>query len=155
MNSNNLAKLIIDQEPYIKQAIATGGAWEIWMQVALTLHLINKGGFQASREVPYLNNRSLKLDILLHDKLGNKCAIELKVESATNAGEKVISNIKKDVTKIAKYTQKGLVERWVVGITYSAKAASDCARYAQANQRTTTFKTGKNIAVLIVSVPLK
>jgi hypothetical protein len=65
------------------------------MQVELIILLRNQG-IQAAREVPYPMNPNWSLDALAQDNQG-QYAIELKVESATNAGVQLLQSAQQDV----------------------------------------------------------
>lgn len=91
------------------------------MQVELVM-ILRAAGVQAAREVPYPPpNERLSLDVLAQDNAG-RYAIELKVESANNAGAGIIAGINQDRQKLALYPRPNPGARWVVGIGYSATA---------------------------------
>lgn len=122
----------VDEVARIKDAITTGAQWEVWMQTELAL-LSRQAGHSAVREVPYGDGRSL--DILVQYDASHHIAIELKCESATNAGQPPMSAITDDWTKVQDYPLTAdpnvTVLRLVVFLYYtSAKAAQVAALQA-------------------------
>src|SRR5262249_50848144 len=108
--------------------VATGAAWEIWLQVEILIGLQAAIGVGGARELPYpAPNAALHLDLGFQDNEG-QYAIELKVESATNAGN-VLGGVQTDVTKLGFWTTGGFT-RWAVGIAYSAQAKTDMRDFA-------------------------
>jgi hypothetical protein len=71
MTNQNLLALILGDEVRITQAITTGAAWEVWMQVELVVLLL-QAGLQAARELPYPPpNSTWRLDIGAQDSQGH------------------------------------------------------------------------------------
>ncbi len=151
MTNNQLQGLILFNAQTIADAISTGAGWEIWFQVQLTLWL-RAANAQAAREVPYPPpNGGLSLDILAQDYLG-QYAIELKVESATNAGAQIINGINADILKIQQYPQPNPGDRWVVGLGYSVTALQAMQNFANNNANNVIFAVNNGIGVLIATV---
>src|SRR5262249_62041761 len=123
----------------------------IWMQVELVL-ILRASHVQAAREVPYPPpNGQLTLDVLSQDAVG-RYAIELKVESATNAGAAIINGINQDRQKIALYPQPNPGARWVTGIGYSVAALNAMAQFAGNPANASIFANQAGIGVLIATV---
>ena len=131
MTANDLLGLILVDSQRIATAVSTGAQWEIWMQVELAL-LFRDVGFEVAREVPYPPPvDSLRLDLLVQDPgSSSRCAIEMKVESATNSGVRIIADLETDLVKIGRYNVEGLAEKWVVGVAYSAVAKEKFQNHA-------------------------
>lgn len=151
MTNNDMSNLILADDARIVEAIATGAAWEIWMQVELCI-LIRQSGRQAAREVPYPPpNQAQRLDTLAQDGQG-QYAIELKVESAHNAGANIMNGVHQDIVKIANYPAPNPGERWVIGIGYSAHARNALQLFANAPLNHAIYNEQGGIGVLIVDV---
>ncbi len=151
MNNVGLQNLIFGDSPRVVEAISTGAGWEVWMQVELVL-ILRAAGLQAAREVHYPPpNAQLILDVIAQDSAG-QYAIELKVESATNAGAGIINGINADRTKLALYPPPNPGARWVVGIGYSATAVQAMNAYANNVANNSIFAYGNNIGVLVATV---
>lgn len=151
MNNVQLQNLIFGDAARIVQAITTGAAWEIWMQVELVL-ILRAGGLQAAREVPYPPpNANLSLDVISQDQAG-VYAIELKVESANNAGAAIINGINTDRAKIALYPQPHPGFRWVVGIGYSVPAVRAMQQFAQNGGNNAIYNYQNNLGILVATV---
>ena len=134
----------------ISVAISTGAAWEIWMQVELAL-LFRGRNFGTARELSYPPpNQNLRLDLGVQDREGNRYAIELKVESATNAVRGFFGALFADVNKIKLYNVDNLAARWVVGIAFSDQAKNLLAQLTQANPNTIIFGHSNAIGVVII-----
>lgn len=153
MKPQDFVNLILADEPQIAAAISTGAAFEIWFQVELSI-LFRKANLQAARELPYpAPNAKWSLDTAIQDSDGLH-AIELKVESATNAGKAVVTAMQLDAVKIANYTQdnvKGLT-RWVVALGYSDEAKKAMQQLAASDaKKMSAYFDGpkKNIGVLL------
>lgn len=130
MTATDVMNMIILDGENISAAISTGASWEIWMQVELVF-LFNRQGCQTAREVTYPHPyNSLRLDLLVKDRTGTQAGIELKVESATNAGAAVLVNALEDVVKIRAYSSPGTTDRWVISIGYSDAAKAAMKEYA-------------------------
>ena len=151
MNNVQLQNLIFADSARIIQAITTGAAWEIWMQVELVL-ILRAGGLQAAREVPYPPpNANLSLDLISQDNAG-RYAIELKVESANNAGAGIMNGINTDRAKIALYPQPNPGARWVVGIGYSVAAVQAMQAFAQNVNNNAIYAYQNNLGILVATV---
>ncbi|UTM60196.1 hypothetical protein L4174_019250 [Photobacterium sp. CCB-ST2H9] len=151
MNNQNLAYMILNDSARISEAISTGAAWEIWMQVELIL-LFRQGGIQATREVPYPPpNGNWHLDALAQDNDG-RYAIELKVESANNSGAAVLASAQQDVNKIVHYPAPNPGSRWVVAIGYSVNARNALQGYANDQNNYSIYQEQNSIGVLIITV---
>jgi hypothetical protein len=151
MNNVGLQNLIFADAPRIVEAISTGAGWEVWMQVELAL-ILRGGGLQAAREVHYPPpNAQLILDVIAQDNAG-RYAIELKVESATNAGAGIINGINADRAKLAYYPPQNPGARWVVGIGYSAAAVRAMDAFVQNGANNAIGAYHGNIGVLVATV---
>ena len=150
MNNHDLSNMILGDQAQIIQAISTGAAWEIWMQVEL-ITLFRRAGVQAAREVPYPPpNENLRLDALAQDNQG-RYAIELKVESANNAGAAVLASAQQDIVKISNYPALNPGARWVVAIGYSGEALFDLQEFANDPANNAIYNMNI-IGVLVVTV---
>jgi hypothetical protein len=151
MNNVGLQNIIFSDNQRIVIAITTGAGWEIWMQVELAI-LLRVNNIQAAREVPYPPpNDNLKLDILAQDNAGIY-AIEMKVESATNAGAAIINAINQDRLKIANYPPPNPGARWVVGIGYSNAALNAMQVFASTPDNNAIFAIQGGIGALVATV---
>lgn len=151
MNNADLGNIIFNDSGRIIQAITTGAAWEVWMQVEMVL-ILRAAGKQAAREVPYPPpHANLSLDVISQDNAG-QYAIELKVESATNAGAGIINGINTDRAKIALYPQPNPGARWVVGIGYSVAAVRAMQAFAQNGANNAIYAYQNNLGVLVATV---
>ncbi len=151
MNNVQLQNLILDNSERIAEAISTGAAWEIWMQVELVL-ILRAAGVQAAREVPYPRpNERLSLDVLAQDNDG-RYAMELKVESANNSGRAIINGIDQDRHKLLLYPQPNPGARCVIGIAYSAAALRAMEEFASIPANVSIVAHRNGVAVLIAIV---
>jgi len=151
MNNVQLQNLILADAQRIVEAIQTGSGWEVWMQVELTM-ILRTNNIQAAREVPYPPpNQAQKLDIIAQDQFG-MYAIEMKVESATNAGAQIINGINADRAKIANYPQPNPGARWVVGLGYSHGALQAMQAFANNGANATIFAFNGGIGVTVSTV---
>jgi hypothetical protein len=150
-----LTNIILADEPHIIQAISCGAAWEIWFQVEMVI-LLRNAQLQAARELPYPAPSNASLDLSAQDAAGVH-AIEMKVESATNAGAAIVTAINIDVQKIQGYhlgNNQAPFARWVLGVGYSVAAKNAMAQRAalSAHNLYTASNTQNGIAVLVVVV---
>lgn len=134
MTNLDLLELILGDTARITTAITTGAQWEVWMQVELAI-LLKNASMQVAREVPYPRPYdSMILDVLAQDSLGARSAIELKAESATNAGfaggQPIMTALQADAAKVKNYAVESLAARWAVCVAYSASAKGKFADYA-------------------------
>ena len=151
MNNINLQNLILADCDRIAQAISTGAAWEIWMQVELVL-ILRAAGVQAAREVPYPPpNQRLSLDCYAQDNAG-RYAIELKVESANNSGAAIMNGINEDRRKLLLFPPQNPGARWAVGIGYSVAALNAMAQFAGNPANAAIFGHRGGIGVLVATV---
>lgn len=150
MDPNALLDLLAADTERIAAAIATGAAWEIWLQVELILHLHHQN-LQAARELAYAKNDRRHLDLLLRDAEG-LCAIELKVESASNAGPQIVPALQEDAEKLAQYCPREPMQRWVLGVAYSSVAGAAMREFA-AGRADCCWRCGGGLCffVLVVS----
>jgi hypothetical protein len=151
MNNAEFGNMILADSQRIATAISTGAAWEIWMQVELCL-ILRGHDVQAWREgnYPYPNQAWL-IDVVAKDNFGSY-AVELKAESATNAGRAILNGINQDRAKIAHYAPQNPGARWVVGIGYSGDARNAMAQFAGVSGNNTIFAEQNSVGVLIATV---
>ncbi len=161
-DEEKIINLILKKHQQISDAISTGAAWEIWMQVELIL-LLREHGFQGAREVDYPNDHNKHLDLLIK-KDNVRYAVELKVESATNAVREFLAKLKKDEEKLKGYNdQEQNVERlkeheyrpagkWVLSIAYSAEAKRSLRDEATASNKSGFYGEKESIGVSIIVV---
>ena len=151
MNNVQLGNLIFGDSARIVEAITTGAAWEVWMQVELVL-ILRAAGKQAAREVPYPPpNQAQRLDCIAQDNQG-VYAIELKVESATSAGAQIINGINQDRQKLLNYPQPNPGARWVLGIGYSVAAVQAMQNFANIPANNSIYAFQNGLGVLIATV---
>ncbi|CAI8840896.1 DUF4143 domain-containing protein [Pseudomonas chlororaphis] len=150
MNNTELSHLILSDHSRIEAAISTGAAWEVWFQVEF-LMLLRAAHLGVAREVPYPPpNQALHLDVLARHNV-ESYAIEVKVESATNAGNKLLAETRKDIEKIAKYTEP-VDARWVVSLAYSDVAKHSLRGFAVQNNGHAIYHESGAIGCMIVTV---
>ncbi|MGC5703346.1 hypothetical protein J4P02_24410 [Pseudomonas sp. NFXW11] len=150
MKNTDLCQLILSDHPRIEAAISTGAAWELWFQVEF-LMLLRAAKVSGAREVPYpAPNQALRLDILARHNLENY-AIELKVESATNAGSKLLAETQKDILKLAKYSDP-VSARWAVALGYSAAAKQALQAFTGNNKDKVIYHQAGPMACMISTV---
>lgn len=150
MTNNDVINMLIIERSRIAQAVSTGAAWEIWQQVELVV-LLRLRGCNAGREVPYpppYNAQSL--DVLAGDA-GGSYAIELKVESATNAGTALLPAAQQDMAKIQNYHAPNLSARWVVAIAYSDVARKALNKFAQTAANNAVYQEADSVGVLVAT----
>ena len=94
---------------------------------------------------------NLILDIISKDQFGIY-AIELKVESANNAGAQIINGINADRIKIANYPAQNPGARWVVGLGYSNGALQAMQAFANIGGNMTIYGFVGGIGVTISTV---
>jgi hypothetical protein len=126
MQNNIFFDLVRGDQKRIVDAITTGAQWEVWMQTEMGVLFVSQG-MQAARELPYPPpHANLSLDLLVSQKTGESVAIELKAESATNAGQAggrpIKAALEADWEKIGHYDCQGLKNRWVCTVAYSSTA---------------------------------
>ncbi|MGE7955144.1 hypothetical protein ACQKQA_00855 [Pseudomonas sp. NPDC089530] len=150
MNNNELSHIILSDHSRIEAAISTGAAWDVWFQVEF-LMLLRAAHMDVAREVPYPPpNRTLRLDVLASHNV-ESYAIEAKVESATNAGGKLLTETRKDIEKIAKYTEP-VEARWVVALGYSDEAKRMLRGFTAENSGQAIYHEAGAIGCMIFSV---
>ncbi|AXK52216.1 MULTISPECIES: hypothetical protein [Pseudomonas] len=150
MKNTDLSQLILSDHARIEAAISTGAAWEVWFQVEF-LMLLRSAHVAAAREVPYPNpNSGLRLDVLAQQN-GENYAIELKVESATNAGNKLLAETQKDIEKLTKYTSP-VAARWAVALGYSDVAKRGLRDFANAHNTRVIYQESGAIGCMIATV---
>ena len=150
MNNVGLGTYVLNDSARIVEAIQTGAAWEIWMQVEFVL-IMRGAGLQAAREVPYPSPSRETLDLLARDAQGSY-AIELKVESANNSGSAIINGINLDRAKIAHYPPQNPGARWVLGIGYSAGAMHAMQAFANNPANNAIYGNQGGIGVVVATV---
>lgn len=153
MNNADISNTILNDAARISSAIETGAAWELWAQVELYILFRQLPGVSVARELPYPSSNQT-LDFGLADHAG-RYAIELKVESATNAGTAIIGGVGADITKIAAYaTGDGVpLTKWVVAVGYSDAARGALAAFVATRPAGSAMYNAHNsIGVLIVTV---
>ncbi len=150
MNNLDVVNMLLIDRTRITQAITTGAAWELWAQVELIV-LLRSSGINAAREVPYpAPYANLSLDIIAQDAFG-QYAIELKVESATNAGAAILAAAQQDMLKIQHYILAGAGARWVVAVAYSAVARNALAGFAAVGVNNAIYHEADSIGVLVAT----
>jgi hypothetical protein len=151
MGPAQLADSLLRDEQRIVNAIGVGAGWEVWMQVELAV-VLRERGLQVAREVPYdppaLPRRIL--DALASDAAG-RYAIELKVESATNAGAAVMQGVLADRVKLGYYTP-AVGNRWATGIAYSDTAKHLFEAFAATPANNASYFHGQTIGILVGAV---
>ncbi|AZC18086.1 hypothetical protein [Pseudomonas sp. CMR5c] len=151
MKNTQLSQLILNDHARIEAAISTGAAWEVWFQVEF-LMLLRAAHLSAAREVPYPKpNQDLRLDVLARQGVEDY-AIELKVESATNAGNRLLAETRKDITKLTKYTEP-VEARWAVALGYSDVAKHGLRDFATANKSWVIYHEAGYMGCMIATVP--
>lgn len=75
----------------------------------------------------------------------------MKVESATNAGNKLLAETRKDIEKIAKYTRP-VEARWVVALAYSDVAKHSLRGFATEHNARAIYHESGAIGCMIFSV---
>ncbi|AZQ13190.1 hypothetical protein [Shewanella khirikhana] len=109
---------VLEDDGRISEAIATGAAWEIWMQVELMI-ACRRLGWSVARELPYPAPLERKrLDMMFSDGR-EKVALELKVESAQTSGDALMAKVEDDSHKLALYPQSPGLSRWLLVLGYS------------------------------------
>ncbi|WP_025809342.1 hypothetical protein [Pseudomonas chlororaphis] len=150
MKNTELSHIILSDHSRIEAAISTGAAWEVWFQVEF-LMLLRAAHLGVAREVPYPPpNQALHLDVLASQGV-ESYAIEVKVESATNAGNKLLAETRKDIEKIAKYTEP-VEARWVVALAYSDEAKRTLRGFTVENSGHAIYHEAGAIGCMIFSV---
>jgi len=150
MDAQDLARWVLADEPRIVAAIATGAQWEIWMQVELAI-VLSGNGIQIAREAPYVPATVpvTRLDCLASDGR-TRFPIEMKVESATNAGRALLAAILQDRAKLAGYVDPTVtLTRWVIGIAYSDVAKQGLAQLAADPAYRAVAVDGRTIRLLV------
>lgn len=128
------------------EAISTGAQWEVWLQVALTLVLKKWYGI-LGRELRLTSGESVDLAFTYK---GEYYFIELKVESATNAGQfagtTCAKAVEKDLTKLEEisFSEGTIALRGVLVLWYS-EAGQKGYEKAQANYHFHLYVPGKTI----------
>jgi hypothetical protein len=123
MQAHDLLRLLHQHEAEIVKMIQSGAGWEIALQAALWNWVIELGGFSAGRELPYgaAAGDRRRLDLGIGDGGGGRAAVELKVESAAEAGKGLAAAMNADLAKIRDYA--AAPNKWVVVIAYTSKSA--------------------------------
>lgn len=148
MTNDNLLNLIRANSGRIIDAISTWAAWEIWMQVELTI-IFMRNQLQVARELKYPDSNNY-LDARVADSQG-AYAIELKVESATNSGSAILNAILADKVKIASYNVVNTT-KWVLGIAYSAEAKYALRTFAANFVNKAIYAEENSLGILVVTV---
>jgi len=150
MKNTELSHIILSDHSRIEAAISTGAAWEVWFQVEFLI-LLRAARLGVAREVPYPEpNETRRLDVLASQGV-KSYAIEVKVESATNAGDKLLAKARKDIVKLAKYTEP-VEARWVVALAYSDEAKHMLHGFTVENSGHAIYNEAGSIGCMIFSV---
>ncbi|MDF2399409.1 hypothetical protein DNK59_21295 [Pseudomonas sp. TKO26] len=150
MKNTDLSHLILNDHARIEAAISTGAAWEVWFQVEFLI-LLRSVHVAAAREVPYpAPNQALRLDVLAQHNVENY-AIELKVESATNAGNKLLAETQKDIDKLTQYTDP-VAARWAVALGYSDVAKRGLRDFANTHKGRVIYQESGALGCMIATV---
>jgi len=144
LTGNGIGDLVLSKSARIQGAIGNGAGWEIWLQIELASWLRNRG-CQVARETPYGDGQSLDI---LATKDGTTVAIEIKVESATNAVVGFIPAVRADVQKIQGYNATPVDERLVLAVCYGAYARRTLAEFG--TDMGVTYQTDGAIGVAVV-----
>jgi hypothetical protein len=150
MTNNELANLLVADTTRIVDAITTGAAWEIWMQVELII-ILRQNGKQAAREVQYGDASNLYLDALVRDQ-NEAYAIELKVESANNSGIALLTAMQADIAKIKGYPAASVNGRWVVSMAYSGDAKKALQTFSATPANNAVYAELNSVGVLVATV---
>ena len=151
MNANDLSTLVLAKHVDIAEAVATGAAWELWMQVEM-VKILKAAGKSVAREVSYpAPHDNWSLDFLAGDSQG-RYAIELKVESATNAGTRLLTSVQSDITKLAYYPAPNPGARWVLAIGYSNAARQALAGFSDDEENHAIYHEVDSIGVMVASI---
>jgi len=149
INTDIVNMLLIDRTRIV-EAITTGAAWEIWAQVEMVT-LFRLRGVNVARELPYPPpNAGWSLDLMAQDAAG-QYAIELKVESATNAGAALLAAAQQDMVKIQNYPAPVPGARWVVAIAYSGVARNALNGFAAAPGNNAIYQEADNVGVMVAA----
>ena len=157
MNNKEVSDMILSDASRLVQAIETGAAWELWLQVELQILFRQTKGVSVGREIPFpAPYASQSLDFLLGVGAAS-FAIELKVESATNAGNALMTSLATDIAKIVNFKlDLGVaLSRWVIAIGYSSVARASLAGITKKLPTGATaaiYNETQSIGVLIVTV---
>ena len=152
MEKSDLQTIVFNDANRIVHAIQSGAGWEIWLQVELAILFKEIPNFSVAREVPYEPPyQSMKLDLLLRDATMKCYAIELKVESATNAGSAILGALAQDRAKLS-YYPPGPATRWILALVYSSEAINKLAAYAERPENAAEFKIQHGLGVLVATV---
>lgn len=154
MTPQQLIICVLGDEQRIADAISAGAGWEVWMQVEFVI-LCRARGWQVAREIPYPGNTGYILDFLLGDQQ-QQFPVELKVESATNAGPAVLTAFTNDVAKLASFpANPQSAIGYALGIAYSSVAKNAFQNYAaQGQNQNRLYQAGQSIGVLVETVTL-
>ncbi|MCL1036965.1 hypothetical protein L2725_06550 [Shewanella corallii] len=151
MNANDLSDLVLAKRTDIAETIETGAAWELWMQVEM-VKILRAADKSVAREVAYpAPHDNWSLDFLAGDTQG-QYAIELKVESATNAGTRLIASVASDITKLAYYPAPNPGARWVLAIGYSSAARQAMNGFADEDENHAIYHELDSIGVMVASI---
>lgn len=121
MDERAFLNLVLQLAPQLAGAVSTGAQWEVLAQTLIGSKLLEAYGV-IGREIPYPGTRE-SADIGFSYE-GKHYLIELKVESATNAGQfagkSLLTAVSSDVEKLRTYTDpRHTLVRWVLCIAYS------------------------------------
>lgn len=153
MTPQDIITVVLGDELRIVDAISAGAGWEVWMQVEFVI-LCRQRGWQVAREIPYPGNSGYKLDFLLGDQQ-QQFPVEMKVESATNAGAAVLTAFRNDVDKLDTYPADAQTTTgYVLGLAYSSAGRNALQTYAGQGQNR-LYQMGQSIGVLVESVTLQ
>ena len=152
MNNVNLQNLILADCDRIAQAISTGAAWEIWMQVELVL-ILRAAGVQAAREVPYPPpNQRLSLDCR---RAGQCRPLRHRIEGGKRQqfrrGDHEWHQPGSRASSLL-FPPHNPGARWAVGIGYSVAALNALAQFAGNPANAAIFGHRGGIGVLVATV---
>lgn len=155
MTPQDIFNIVIGNEPRIVEAVTAGAGWEIWMQVAFTIQCRDRN-WQVARELSYPGPSNYILDFLVAEPGGARFPIELKVESATNAGTAVMTGFQNDVQKLQTYpSDLQTATGYALGIAYSATAKTAMQNYVGQGANRLYAPGALAIGVLIETVTLQ
>lgn len=155
MTPQDIINIVLGNEPRIVDAISAGAGWEVWLQVEFVIECRARN-WQVARELSYPGPSNYILDFLVAEPGGARFPIELKVESATNAGAAVITGFQNDVQKLLTYpSDPQTATGYALGVAYSGAAKNAMQNYVgQAPNR--LYAAGPiAIGVLIETITLQ
>lgn len=150
MNEKDFLNVVLQASNLYVSAISTGAQWEVAAQVFIAMKL-QQGYGVMGREIKYPDSNKKAVDIAFQYNQINY-AVELKVESANEAGKfagvSLKSALSEDAEKIKNFNLPG-AKKWVVCIAYSSTSKAKLRKMFTQGKFTAIDEEGSFLAGIL------